>query len=45
MGVTTDMDNRKMELGHEPVPGYRGAFFLSIAVAGLYLGIVLFFSL
>ncbi|EFK09802.1 conserved hypothetical protein [delta proteobacterium NaphS2] len=31
----------KMELGHEPVPGYRTAFFIAITVGSLYLAIIL----
>jgi len=31
----------KMELGHEPVPGYRKAFFIAITVGSLYLALIL----
>ena len=31
----------KMELGHEPVQGYRTAFFIAITVGSLYLAIIL----
>ncbi|MFP3911425.1 MAG: hypothetical protein ACLFUT_05055 [Desulfobacteraceae bacterium] len=31
----------KMELTHEPVPGYRRIFFIAIAIGLLYLGIIL----
>lgn len=29
-----------MELGHEPVPGYRRIFFVVLAAASLYLGMI-----
>mgnify|MGYP001026686024 CR=1 FL=1 len=32
----------KMELGHEPVPGYRKVFFITITIAVLYFAIILF---
>ena len=35
----------KMELGHEPVPGYRTAFFISITVGSLYLAVILYNTL
>jgi len=31
----------KMELGHEPVAGYRKAFFIAITVGSLYLALIL----
>lgn len=31
----------KMELSHEPVPGFRKIFFIAIIIAILYLGIIL----
>lgn len=31
----------KMELSHEPVPGYRKAFFIAITVGSLYLALIL----
>jgi hypothetical protein len=35
-------DNKEiLELSHEPVPGYRMAFFISIAVGSLYLALIL----
>ena len=34
-----------MELGHEPVPGYRGAFYIAITVGSLYLALILLFTL
>ncbi len=35
----------KMELSHEPVPGYRTAFFIAITIGVLYLAIILFKTL
>ena len=35
----------KMELSHEPVPGYMTAFFISITIGVLYLAIILFKTL
>jgi hypothetical protein len=34
-----------MELGHEPVPGYKGAFYIAITVGSLYLALILFYTL
>lgn len=34
------MDEEKMILSHEPVPGYRRIFHIVILVAVLYLGII-----
>jgi hypothetical protein len=34
-------EGERMELGHEPVPGYRGVFFVAMAVGVVYLGIIL----
>jgi len=31
----------KMELSHEPVPGYRPVFFVAITIAVVYLGFIL----
>lgn len=31
---------QKMELSHEPVPGFRKIFFIAIIIAILYLGII-----
>lgn len=43
--TTTPVDHghgeELMELSHEPVPGYRKIFFITMAVAVLYLAIVL----
>jgi hypothetical protein len=36
------MDEEKMELSHEPVPGYRGTFYIAIVIAVVYLGIILY---
>ncbi len=41
----TEHHEEKMELSHEPVPGYRMAFFIAITVGSLYLAIVLLFTL
>lgn len=41
----TDDHKEIMELRHEPVPGYRGAFYISITVGSLYLGLILLFTL
>ena len=38
----TDDHKEIMELSHEPVPGYRGAFYISITVGSLYLGLILY---
>jgi len=35
----------KMELTHEPVPGYRAAFFIAITIGVVYLGLILFKTL
>ena len=35
----------KMELSHEPVPGYRTAFFITITIGSVYLGLILFKTL
>jgi len=37
-----DKKEEKMELSHEPVPGYRKIFFIAITIGALYLGIILF---
>ena len=37
--------DEKMELTHEPVPGYRTVFFIAITVGALYLGLILFETL
>ncbi len=34
------MDEEKMILSHEPVPGYKKLFHIVILVASLYLGII-----
>jgi hypothetical protein len=39
-----DHDER-MELTHEPVPGYRPIFLVAITVGLLYLGFILFRTL
>jgi hypothetical protein len=35
----------KMELTHNPVPPYKTVFFISITIAVLYLGFILFKTL
>lgn len=35
-------EEEKMELSHEPVPGYRKAFFIAITIGVLYLATILF---
>lgn len=37
----TEEKAEKMELTHEPVPGYRRIFFIAIAIGGLYLSLIL----
>ena len=37
-----DKKKEKMELSHEPVPGYRRIFFIAITIGALYLGLILF---
>ncbi|MEJ2325235.1 MAG: hypothetical protein P8Y77_10755 [Nitrospirota bacterium] len=37
-------DEEPMELGHEPVPGYRTAFYIVLAAAVLYLGATFLFG-
>ncbi len=34
------MSEEKMILSHEPVPGYRTAFYIVLIVAVIYLGII-----
>ena len=34
-------NGEKMELTHEPVPGYRAVFFIAISIGALYLAIIL----
>lgn len=34
-------NEEKMELSHEPVPGYRTTFFIAITIGALYLAIIL----
>jgi hypothetical protein len=41
----TENNQEKMELGHEPVPGYRSAFFIAITVGSLYLALILYNTL
>jgi len=41
----TENNQEKMELSHEPVPGYRTAFFVSITIGSVYLALILFNTL
>jgi hypothetical protein len=36
------MDEEKMILSHEPVPGYRKVFCVSVVVSFLYLSVLFF---
>ena len=36
------MEEKKMILSHEPVPGYRKAFYVSVGISFLYLGVLFF---
>ena len=38
------MNEEKMELSHEPVPGYRKVFHIAILVGVLYLGAIFIWS-
>lgn len=40
-----EQQQERMELGHEPIPGYRKAFYIVLALAGAYLGIILIVTL
>ncbi len=35
-------EEEKMELSHEPVPGYKTAFYIAVAAGVIYLGIIFF---
>lgn len=37
----SEQEEEKMELTHEPVPGYRVIFFIAIIIGSLYLGLIL----
>ena len=41
----SEQGQEKMELTHEPVPGYRTVFFIAITIGVLYLGLILFKTL
>jgi len=41
----SEHNETKMELSHEPVPGYRMAFFIAITVGSLYLALILYSTL
>jgi len=34
------MEDEKMELSHEPQPGYRTAFFIILAISVTYLALI-----
>jgi hypothetical protein len=38
-------EEEKMELGHEPIPGYGRIFAITLTIASLYLAIILFSSI
>ena len=35
-----EKDEEIMELGHDPVPGYRPAFYIIFAIAFIYLVVI-----
>ncbi len=35
----------KMELRHDPVPGYRPVFFITLAVGVTYLALIFYYTL
>jgi hypothetical protein len=37
-----EKDEEIMELGHDPVPGYRTAFYIIFAISFVYLAIIFF---
>ena len=36
----TEHDKEIMELAHEPVPGYRAAFYIIFAISLIYLAVI-----
>ena len=34
------MEDEKMELSHEPQPGYRTAFYIIFAISAVYLALI-----
>jgi hypothetical protein len=38
-------EGEKAQLSHDPVPGYRTAFFVALTVGVLYLGLILYKTL
>jgi len=40
-GGSKQEHEEKMTLTHEPVPGYRTAFFVAISLGGAYLALIL----
>jgi len=41
----SEQKGEKIELTHEPVPGYRTLFFIAITIGTLYLGLILYKTL
>jgi len=39
------MEEEKMELGHEPVPGYKKVFLIALTIAVIYFAIIMFNSI
>jgi hypothetical protein len=37
--------SEKMELGHDPVPGYRPVFFIILAAGVIYLALIFCYTL
>lgn len=37
--------SEKMELRHDPVPGYRPLFFIALAAGVIYLSLIFYYSL
>jgi hypothetical protein len=36
--------SEKMELGHDPVPGYRPFFFITFAVGVIYMAVIFYYT-
>jgi len=39
-----EKDEEIMELGHDPVPGYRPAFYIIFAISFIYLAVIFIFG-
>jgi len=37
--------SEKMELRHDPVPGYRPVFFITLAAGVIYLALIFYYTL